>query len=347
MSIIWPKRRSAVAATALLALLALFAATFLYQSESSVPIAKTALVAKACGQNLDCLANALADIMEVDGIDAGLAQMSTFSEIADLRCHAVSHATGKEMYQRVGKELLTVYEELCDGGFTHGWMADIENDSKVENLVDILGIYCEGSPSATNCSHGIGHSLGENNVSVTEMADICVKTAGDAVSAHPVKSITGICVEGWMMGKREVISWESDKGLEDALLLCKPLKDNLHLYCAGMAYRYWIDSGLTLKIQRIAALSQYCETLKDIDYIICTEFLGQAIGDISSLPGDIEKTIISTNIYCSLDNENSRCLNGVLYVFSDGGIHNAKLSELCMALRTEFFEICNNFTKIP
>jgi hypothetical protein len=285
--------------------------------------------------------------MEVDGIDAGLAEMNTFSEISGLRCHGVSHATGKEMYQRVGKELLTVYENLCDGGFTHGWMADIENDSKVENLADILGIYCEGSPSVTICSHGIGHSLGGNNVSAAEMTDICEQAAGDAISAHPVKSITGICVEGWIMGKREVISWESDKGLEAALFLCKPLRENLHIYCAGMAYRYWIESGSTLKIKRIASLSQYCETLKDIEYILCTDFLGQAIGDISTTPGDIEKTITSANIYCSLDNENSRCLNGVLYVFSDGRIHNAKLSELCKALRTEFFERCNSYLKIP
>ena len=343
MSIIWSKRRSAIAATTLLAL---FAATFIYQSESSVPIAKTALVAKACGQDLECLANALADIMEVDGIDAGLAQMNTFSEIADLHCHGVSHATGKEMYQRVGKELLTVYEDLCEGGFTHGWMASFEDDSKVENFIDILGSYCEGSLDLTACIHGIGHALGENDVSVTAMSDICVKTPGDTISTHPVKSITGVCIEGWMMEKKGIIKWDNEKSLEEALLLCKPLGDNLHIYCAGQAYRNWINSSLALKFQRIASLSQYCKTLKVIEYKICTDYLGLAIGTLPLFSGDIDMAINYANQLCDINNENNRCLPVVLFTLASVLNNNdTYISEICMALRTEFFERCSNYSK--
>ena len=343
MGVIWSKRRGAVVCTTLLAL---FAGAFIFQPKSSVPIGNSALIAKACGVDVDCLANALADIMEVDGIDDGLAQMSIFSDISDLQCHTVSHATGKEMYQRVGNELLMVYENLCDGGFTHGWMSDLQTDSKIENLVDSLRLYCEGSPSTTICTHGIGHSLGENNVSVAKMTDICEQTSDNAISAHPVKSITGICVEGWIMGKIDDTTMEIDKGIEDALLLCKPLRGNLYIYCAGQAYLIWINKGNTLNFQRIPMLSQYCDTLKDIEYKLCTDFLGQAIGSLSISSGDIETTVTSTNNYCSLDNKNSRCLNGVLYTFSAGGNKfDAKFYKLCRALKTEFFERCSKYSK--
>lgn len=338
MSIRLSKQRSAVALTALLAL---FAANIIYQSERSAPIAKTTLVATACGQNIDCLAKALADIMEVDGIKAGLSEMNTFSEIAGLHCHGVSHATGKEMYKRVGKELLSIYEDLCDGGFTHGWMSDIGVGLSKESIVEIFGGYCKGSPTATACQHGIGHSLGENNVDVIVMADICVQSAGESTSQHPVKSVSGSCIEGWMMEKRVSFNWNNEKSLDEVLLLCDPLADNLQVYCAGQAYRLWAESGNNFKLERVYPLSKYCDTLDGADFQLCTIYLGEAIATIPLLSGDIETTITGTNIYCSLENENNRCLNGVLYVLSAGWINNdAKFSELCRALKKELVNRC-------
>ena len=342
MSVIWPKRRSAIAATTLLAI---FAATFMYQSESSVPIAKAALVAKACGQDLDCLANALADIMEVDGIDAGLAEMNTFSEISDLHCHGVSHATGKEMYQRVGKDLLTVYEDLCDGGFTHGWMADIGQGLSDENIIDIFGTYCRNSPAATACQHGIGHALGENNTSMKKASEICLKTAGEALSQHPVKSVAGSCVEGWMMEKRNSFSWDDEKSLQTALLLCDPLENSLKIYCTGQAHRLWAESNNSLKLERVYPLSKYCDSLTGLSFQICTIYLGEAIATIPLLTGDIETTITGTNIYCSLENKDNRCLDGVLFVLSAGWENNdAQLFELCSALKKELIDKCRKIS---
>lgn len=326
-------------------ILSFFVAKIALKPDQGLTMSKPALMAAVCGQNLQCLAQSLANIMESEGIQAGLNEINSFSEISKIHCHAVSHAAGKEMYKRVGEKILTVYEDLCDGGFTHGWMADIGQGLSDENIINIFGDYCRNSPAATACQHGIGHALGENNTSIKKASEICLKTSGVAVSQHPVKSVAGSCVEGWMMEKRNSFSWEDEKSLQTALLLCDPLENSLKIYCTGQAYRLWAESNNSLKLDRVYPLSKYCDSLKSLSFQICTIYLGEAIATIPLLTGDIETTITGTNIYCSLENKDNRCLDGVLFVLSAGWEDNdSRLFELCSSLKKELIEKCRKIT---
>jgi|LakMenEpi03Aug12_release.lakeMendotaPanAssembly.Ray.scaffolds.fasta_scaffold322387_2 hypothetical protein len=332
-----------IVATTFLSLI--FSAIISYQTFFSAKKVEPSLMASACGKNINCLANSLVDIIQRDGIDEGLSHLNTFTEVSQIQCHEISHAAGREMYKRVGKGVLSLNEYFCQGGFTHGWMADIGRSFPGEKSIDILSSYCKNSPAFTACQHGIGHALGENKVSSKEISRICVKSAGSSSSDHPVKTVAGSCVEGWVMGNRELFNKFTEKSIENALLYCSTLVDSLRLYCSGQVYIHWIDQGGDLQLERITFLSQYCNTFQDYEYALCTNYLGESIGTLPISNGNIKSAIKYTNLFCSIDILNNRCLDADLFALATLLGPNVSLSDqVCSKLKVDFFEKCEEYS---
>ena len=343
MTAIPPRHKVLVVITAILTLII---AVFIIQSLDKVNNSDLALTAAACDQNLDCLSESLADIIEKDGLEMGLSQIDSFSKISNIPCHDISHATGVGMYKRIGEKIFKFYEYYCQGGFTHGWMANYGVNQPIESYIDKFTLYCKEAKAYTSCVHGIGHSLGENNVSIKTISAICLNTESSILPFNTIKSTPGSCIEGWVMGNSELFNKWLEKGIKEAVLFCSTLDENLQIYCFGQVYAQWIDEGGGIKEERIKSLYNFCDTFMGENYKLCTNYLGEVIGTIPNSTGGIEDSIRYANNLCSLDNINNNCLDSVLFVLSSSFSNDKDLylATICSALKTEFYEKCKLFT---
>jgi len=294
-----------------------------------------------CAQDIDCLSAGISDKMQSNGISSSFRYMQEVAGASGVPCHTLSHYVGGVMYKRVGSELLKSYEDICDGGFTHGWMGAMSSQIEINEQIAIFAKYCSGSSNATACQHGIGHALGENITKPEEVNNICSSTGEGLISNHPLKSVSGSCVEGWMMEYRGINYWNKDEAITAALNLCEELSIGLWVYCASEAHRRWSESSDAADLMRMSSFHSFCEKLSGENYTVCTMYLGEAISIIALGEGDIDSISQAANKYCISTRIGNSCMKNILYTFEAGwGGNPSNLDTFCSSLPDSYINPC-------